>query len=243
MQPPQSQYTTFVVLREEVIRRGLVSMLRELPEISEVRASRNVSEAVTSLNPCAYDVVILGSEATEDLLLETSLSLRRHTKLLILLHDISDSILATSSRLRADGFLMASGLTTQCLTSALKNLQHGEMYLPAELTRRMMTRFQRSSLIEPPPVSLTPREGQALSLLVEGLSNKQIASQLGISQHSAKRYVANVLAKLNCPNRTLAAAYAVRFGLVNDNGAKPIGGNLGTLRAKPFREELTWGSS
>ena len=60
----------------------------------------------------------------------------------------------------------------------------------------------------------TPREQQTLALLVEGLPNKQIARRLGISEHGAKRNVANILAKLNVPNRTLAAAKAVRDGLV-----------------------------
>jgi DNA-binding NarL/FixJ family response regulator len=61
---------------------------------------------------------------------------------------------------------------------------------------------------------LTPREQETLSLLVEGRSNKQIANRLGISINGAKRHVANVLAKLNCPNRTLAAAEAVRLGVI-----------------------------
>jgi DNA-binding NarL/FixJ family response regulator len=61
---------------------------------------------------------------------------------------------------------------------------------------------------------LTPREQAALALLVQGLSNKQIARRLTISEHGAKRHVANLLAKLNCPNRTMAAVVAVREGLL-----------------------------
>ena len=58
---------------------------------------------------------------------------------------------------------------------------------------------------------MTPRESETLNLLSKGLSNKQIARSLHISQHGAKRHVANVIAKLNCPNRTLAVALA--FGV------------------------------
>ncbi|MGI5287809.1 response regulator transcription factor [Nonomuraea polychroma] len=60
---------------------------------------------------------------------------------------------------------------------------------------------------------LTPRERQVLELLVEGMSNKQIA--LRISQHGVKRLVSNVLAKLNCPNRTMAVRTAITDGILS----------------------------
>ncbi|MCY0931861.1 helix-turn-helix transcriptional regulator [Streptomyces sp. H27-H1] len=58
--------------------------------------------------------------------------------------------------------------------------------------------------------TLTPRERETPHLLVEGLSNKLIARRLRISEHGAKRLVANVLAKMNCPNRTQAARDQLR---------------------------------
>ncbi|WP_307961982.1 response regulator transcription factor [Salinispora arenicola] len=64
------------------------------------------------------------------------------------------------------------------------------------------------------PFLLTPREHEVLQLLSAGLTNKQIARHLQISDHGAKRHVANVLAKMNCPNRTHAAAYALQHGLL-----------------------------
>jgi DNA-binding CsgD family transcriptional regulator len=66
---------------------------------------------------------------------------------------------------------------------------------------------------------LTPRERQVLDLLVEGFSDKQIAHRLRISQHGVKRLVSNVLAKLNCPNRTQAVAVALTAGIaVRESG-------------------------
>lgn len=63
------------------------------------------------------------------------------------------------------------------------------------------------------PSHLTARERQVLTLLVDGLSNKEIASRMSLSQHSIKRYVTSILAKLHSPNRTSAAARAIREGL------------------------------
>jgi DNA-binding NarL/FixJ family response regulator len=63
-----------------------------------------------------------------------------------------------------------------------------------------------------PVAGLSPRESEVLSLVAEGLSNPEIAERLFLSEHTVKRHVANILAKLDLPSRTAAAAYAVRKG-------------------------------
>jgi len=65
------------------------------------------------------------------------------------------------------------------------------------------------------PVSLTSREVEALTLLVKGMSNKQIARRLAISGHGAKRLVASILLKLDSPNRTTAAVAAIKAGIID----------------------------
>ncbi len=62
-----------------------------------------------------------------------------------------------------------------------------------------------------------------LELLVEGLSNRQIGQALGVSEHVAKRTVAIVLSKLDSPNRTQAAAVALREGLVGSGPDAALG--------------------
>lgn len=67
-----------------------------------------------------------------------------------------------------------------------------------------------------PPAAegLTPREGEALQLLAEGLSNKEIAARLGISEHTAKFHVVAILNKLGAASRTEAVVLAARWGLL-----------------------------
>jgi DNA-binding NarL/FixJ family response regulator len=57
---------------------------------------------------------------------------------------------------------------------------------------------------------LSPREREVLALVTEGLSNPAIALRLGLSEHTAKRHVANILTKLDLPSRTAAAALLAR---------------------------------
>jgi LuxR family maltose regulon positive regulatory protein len=71
------------------------------------------------------------------------------------------------------------------------------------------------------PVGVTPREREVLALLVEGLTNHQIAERLVVSEHTVHRHVTNILRKLELPSRTAAAAHAVRSGIVGDPGVQP----------------------
>jgi DNA-binding CsgD family transcriptional regulator len=66
---------------------------------------------------------------------------------------------------------------------------------------------------------VTPREQEVLRLLAEGLTNRQIAERLVVSEHTVHRHVTNILRKLDLPSRTAAAAYAVRSRLVEARGA------------------------
>ena len=67
---------------------------------------------------------------------------------------------------------------------------------------------------KPPVVALTPREIEVLRLLAEGASNKMIAHQLGISDHTAKFHVGSILSKMNAGTRTEAVTLGMRMGLV-----------------------------
>jgi LuxR family transcriptional regulator, maltose regulon positive regulatory protein len=67
-----------------------------------------------------------------------------------------------------------------------------------------------------PLQEVTPREGEVLGLLAEGLTNRQIAERLVISEHTVHRHVTNILRKLDLPSRTAAAAHAVRSSLLKD---------------------------
>jgi DNA-binding NarL/FixJ family response regulator len=75
-----------------------------------------------------------------------------------------------------------------------------------------------SGLGAPPPAAsgLTPRERDVLRLLADGLTNRQIAERLVVSEHTVHRHVTNILRKLDLPSRAAAAAHAVRSGVAGD---------------------------
>lgn len=73
----------------------------------------------------------------------------------------------------------------------------------------MRHRSKREEAGEVVAQRLTPREHDVLAEMAKGQSNKRIARELAISEHGVKRLVSSILVKLQCPNRTLAVAYAI----------------------------------
>jgi DNA-binding NarL/FixJ family response regulator len=136
-------------------------------------------------------------------------------RVLLLLQDADNIEIAEAACLDPGGFLVERGLTTSILLTALRQTACGQVPMAPQVTSEMLAELQNPNRISVLGLNqLTPREQETLKLLVEGYSNKQIAHRLGIGINGAKRHVANVLAKLNCPNRTLAATEAVRMGVI-----------------------------
>jgi LuxR family transcriptional regulator, maltose regulon positive regulatory protein len=86
--------------------------------------------------------------------------------------------------------------------------------MEAERARRLLAGVVRSGDARVPLPELTPREHEVLRLLTEGLTNRQIAERLVVSEHTVHRHVTNILRKLDLPSRTAAAALAARLDLL-----------------------------
>ena len=206
--------TMLVALENELVRHGVLSMLRSVPNVGQVWVCGGASEAFGLLASHHPDVVLChGSDPTAAPLVEAA---RLHdARTLLLLQDLEVEALDQSVLASADGFLMQNEVTVGVLRAAMERLSTGEMPLPADLARRLIARLRQVPEARPArTVSLTPREQQVITLLAQGLSNKQIARRLTLSEHGVKRHVTNLLAKLNCPNRTHAVALALQEGLI-----------------------------
>ncbi|MBN1171340.1 MAG: response regulator transcription factor [Micromonosporaceae bacterium] len=207
-----------VCIDSELVRRGLSAMLSALDFVGEVR-SCIVSTLDSSSSVFPFDVLIVSCEDLVDsrAYLVAEDAVRRGAKILVLLGRQVEENLDAVTQLPGHGFLTQEDLTEEALGRALGRILIGEIPMPAGLAHRLLARARDTrATARPEGVRLTPREREALELLVEGLSNKQMARRMLISQHGVKRLVANVLAKLNCSNRTIAAAVAVKQGLLEE---------------------------
>jgi RNA polymerase sigma factor (sigma-70 family) len=93
-------------------------------------------------------------------------------------------------------------------------LRESEARIAGQVVEFQLAR-QRAELVVPEIIEpLSTREREVLALLAEGLTNRQIAERLVLSEHTVHRHVTNILRKLDVPSRTAAAARAVHAGLV-----------------------------
>ena len=117
----------------------------------------------------------------------------------------------------AQGYLLKN-LEAAQLRSMIDAVGRGEAAISPATAARIIEEFVRRERLPDTPVAdpdrLTERELEVLALVTQGLRNKEIASELGISENTAKYHLRNILAKLHAQSRTEVAARAVREGLV-----------------------------
>lgn len=226
-----------VVATSEVVRGGLARMLENATGVRHhavfdpgefAAESRDDSVQLLVLS---FQVLIMwsanGSGLGEDAWAAELASVARRNGIVVLflLPGAELRRAAAGAVVPCDGVLDQDALTAGGLSDAMKRLANGERLVAEPAVR--MPQQSRHGDTRPaggmPLVMFTPRERQVLELLVEGMSNKQIGRALALSEHSAKRLVAIVLSKLNCPNRTQAVAIALREGLVGPGADAGVG--------------------
>jgi DNA-binding NarL/FixJ family response regulator len=202
----------FVVAPTPVTRAGLRSMLANI-EGTDVQV---VGEAAspTTPNPSALseaDVVLL---ADEELLEEAAIAVAEDgTQALVVISDDDHAV----SRLRAlplRGWgVVPPDAPPEELAAATTAAAQGLVVLPRPLTERLLQEPGSSAeeLSEP----LTAREREVLELLGRGLSNRLIARELHISEHTVKFHISSLYAKLGVNNRAEAVSRGARHGLIS----------------------------
>ncbi|MBZ4016081.1 response regulator transcription factor [Streptomyces purpurogeneiscleroticus] len=210
--PPHLQVAVFH--QDEIMRCGLETLLQALPHIGAVHVLDTPALGGTALLHHRPDIVLLPASLAPELLRDlVATAHRAGAKALLMLTALDRTSIQRTSHLAADGFVLEAGLTAETLAHTVQSVLRGDIPVPPSLVRELLSEVNSQGHNDRGP-QLTPREEDTLTLLVQGMSNKQIARRLGISEHGAKRHVSNVLAKLHCPNRTVAAVVAVKNGLI-----------------------------
>ncbi|AXB47641.1 hypothetical protein A4R43_38595 [Amycolatopsis albispora] len=207
-----------LVGQNEVVRRGIEAMLHSIANVRDVLSCTGHDEAEGVLDAHRPDVLVANLADDPGLAPLLERARRGHTKILLVMRDPGEAELSAAAQLPGDGYLVEDELTVPVLEDTLHRLLVDQVPMPSAMARQLLHRAGRAEAAAPPPrreyrSRLTRRELQALSLLVEGMSNKQIARGLAISDHAVKRVMASMLVKLNCANRTQAVALALKGGL------------------------------
>jgi two-component system response regulator DevR len=204
----------FLVDDHEVVRRGLIDLLGADPELDVVGEAGSVAEAMARIPAASPDVAVLdvrlpdgnGIELCRDLL-----SRMPELRCLILTSYTSDEAMLDAILAGASGYVVKD-IKGMELARAVKDVGAGRSLLDNRAAAALMAKLRGAATEKPDPLSgLTDQERTLLSLLSEGLTNKQIADRMFLAEKTVKNYVSRLLAKLGMERRTQAAVFATEL--------------------------------
>ena len=139
------------------------------------------------------------------------------SKVLMLTGKDDEETILKALKLGAKGYL-SKDTTSTCLIKAIKSVHEGDMWVERRLVNLIVDDYNnsgsdRDSFPGPSPKKLTRREQDVLKCLSKGLTNKEIAQQLFISEKTVKSHINNIFKKLNVSRRLEAVLYAIKSGL------------------------------
>jgi DNA-binding NarL/FixJ family response regulator len=217
-----------IVDDERLVRAGFRMILGAEPDIEVVGEASNGQEAIDAVTRLAPDVVLMdvrmpvvdGLAATREIVGAGSAALNgseARPRVIVLTTFDLDEYVYGALQAGASGFLLKDA-PEATLVAAIRAASTGAALFSPEATRRLVATFARRRSAADASLSdaLTPREREVLGLLARGLSNREIAGSLDVSEHTTKTHVAHVLDKLNLRDRVQAVVFAYEHGLVEE---------------------------
>jgi DNA-binding NarL/FixJ family response regulator len=212
--------SVLVVDDHTLMRQGLRRILEEadMHVIGEAENGVRAVQLATELEP---DVILMDIQMPEMDGIEATRNIKRDKEeatIVILTMLEEEQFLFEAIKAGAIGYLLKSR-APQELIQVIQAANEGLSLLQPSMASKLLSEF---SQIENHPVktqryeNLTPRERDVLGLIAKGMSNKEIGSELFISDKTVKNHLSNIFEKLHINDRTSAAVMAVKKGLVED---------------------------
>jgi two-component system, NarL family, response regulator len=191
-----------------VVCRGLAAILQTDPGMCVVGQAANGQQAVQMFHQHEPEVTLMDLRMPVMSGVEAIRTIRKEkpsAAFIVLTTYDGDEDIYRALKAGARSYLL-KGMSDSVLLGAIRNVHAGIRYLPQPVLDSLANR--------PPESELTERELQILKLIVKGMSNRQIAENLGITEATVKWHVNILLSRLNVTDRTQAAVTALHRGIV-----------------------------
>jgi DNA-binding NarL/FixJ family response regulator len=212
---PSTRIRVLLVDDHAVVRSGLRAFLELLPDIEIVGEAGDGSEALAVARRVEPDVVLM------DLLMPrmdgiTAIGRFREdlpeTEVVAMTSFIEEEKVTAALEAGAAGYLLKDASADE-VAAAIRSAHEGNMPLDPAVARLLAARIRRPKDDAHGAEQLTDRERDVVRLLGRGMSNKEIAAELFITERTARTYVSNILGKLGLASRTQVALWAVEHHL------------------------------
>ncbi|WP_203624393.1 MULTISPECIES: response regulator transcription factor [unclassified Lacticaseibacillus] len=208
-----------IVDDHEMVRLGVSTYLGVQDDITVVGEAADGKEGLDKALALRPDVILMdlvmpnmdGIESTKRILAAWP-----EARIIILTSFIDDEKVYPAIEAGAASYILKTA-TAEEIAAAIRKTAAGDSALDPQVTTKMMNRLTKKQAPELAD-ELTNREREVLMLIAQGKSNQEIADELFITLKTVKTHVSNILAKLEVEDRTQAAIYAFKHGLVKQNG-------------------------
>ena len=193
---------------QALTRLGIASVLGSTSDIKLVGEAASPEEGLTKFAASKPDVTVLGlrfpnSCAIDDL--EDFFAKDPKARIIVLAEHAGDAEIARALKKGAAGYV-CKDISPDELVKAIRTVAAGKKYIPDDIARLLSENFGREEL--------TPTESNVLRMIVGGMSNKEIAYTLEVSENTVKSHIQNIFGKIGVSDRTSAATTAIKRGLV-----------------------------
>ena len=216
-QPEPRPLRLLVVDDHEVVRQGLVALIDRREKFQVVAEAGTVEEALDAARRFQPDLVIMDVRLPDGSGIEACREIRAElpaTRVVMLTSYPDEEAVLSAIIAGASGYLLKQ-VRARDLVSALEAVGRGESLLDPAVTEKVLERVRRiaSGTYTDELAQLTAQEQKILQLVAEGKTNKEIASEVFLSDKTVKNYVSSILSKLNLQRRAQAAAFVAKHRL------------------------------
>ena len=198
-----------IVDDHDIVRKGLVMLISRQEDLVVAGEAGTAAEAVAKTRELSPDVVVMDIRLPDESGIEACREIRSQNpdvKVLMLTSYSDEEAVMASIMAGASGYLLKE-IRSQEIVDAIKRVGAGQSLLDPSVTASVLERVRRGNKEDDALAQMTDQERRILDLIADGLTNKEIADQVSLSDKTVKNYVSNILGKLEVSRRSQAAAY------------------------------------